>query len=499
MSGQAIQSAQSPRDMDAGDIDDGLRRVIRRGEESGSFARGVGWRDRARPWIWTLATALILVIGGANNTYPLPRGAAEAIAALLLGAAIASRHSAFGRPTASDWLVMAVPLVVLLQFVPLPPSLWTALPGRELVADMDRAIFGQPIWRPISLDIEATWRSLLFLIPPIAFYVAIRSGDEVRIRAILTGVVAALAIGAAMAFLQITGMRWAYPFEDGRADNFFAIGFFTNHNHQATFALMGLMALGGWIGLHRRRRRDPSSWEALGTPDMVLAAAAIVAALLVLLTASRAGLLLMALGLPAAALAWLAPQLGRSRKLLWPALGLIGLGAAAFLALPFLGDGQLGAIGERAALADDRRFEIWPQAVAAAQALMPAGSGFGTFRVAYEMFEPLDMVGMLYVNHAHNDYIELAIEGGIASLLLIAAFGWLWLRGTWTVWTAPLGRDALLARLGSVMLLMVMLHSLVDYPARTVTIAVLAGLAFGMMARNAALTPSRLATSGGSV
>ena len=496
--GKAVHSAASPSEK-APQFPPVVKQVIRRGTTDAPRQRGGSQLAGARLWVWTLTTLAICVLGGANNTYPVPRGLAEILAALLLGCVIASRNSRFEGIRRSDWLIVAMIALMLVQFIPLPPAIWSALPGREVIVQIDRSVFGELTWRPITLDIEQSWRSLMFLIPAVTYYIAIRTGDHARLEAILRGFVIALLVGAAMAFLQITSQAWAFPFADGRADNSFAIGFFTNHNHQATFIVMGLMALAGLIALGRKPRRDRSQWTSLGPRDMILGALAIIAALLVLLTGSRAGLLLLAIGLPAGACAWLAPQLAGSRQLLFPALGVVALAAIAFLALPFLADGQLSVIGDRSALGDDRRFEIWPQAAATAWHMMPTGSGFGTFRPTYEMFEPLDAVGMLYVNHAHNDYLQLAIEGGVAAILLIFAFIVAWLTNGWRAWTTMAGRDALLARLGFVIVLVVMLHSLVDYPARTVTLSMLAATGFALLVRFSAQSPTRLATPEGAV
>ena len=473
----------------AGGKPPGIHRTIRRGQDDPvSTRRSDNWKDIARPWAWTIATAAILVIGGANNTYPLPRGLAEALAALLLGGAIASRHSLRRPRIAMDWLVLAAPLAVLVQFVPLPPSLWTALPGRDAIAALDEAVLGAPAWRPITLDIEETWRSLLFLIVPIAFYVGFRTGDRVRRRAIVMGIAAAFAIGAAMALLQVSGMAWAYPYADGRADNAFVIGFFTNHNHQATFAVTALLALlllpglsaGGAPG-HAGRQRSDGAQDLFAPRHLPMLGVAVIAALLALLTASRAGLGLLAIGLALAACAWTAPLLARSRRVFWPVLGIIALGAGVFLALPFLGGGELGGVADRAALSSDRRFEVWPQALDVAATYMPTGSGYGTFRPAYEMHEPIELVGMLFVNHAHNDYIELAIEGGVLAVVLILALLALLLRYAVPAWLTPEAGGGIEARLGSAILVVVLLHSLVDYPARTVAVAALCGIALALV------------------
>ena len=57
-------------------------------------------------------------------------------------------------------LMAAILILPLLQLVPLPPSVWQALPGRELPAQIDASL-GLNIWRPLTLDIEGTVRAVL--------------------------------------------------------------------------------------------------------------------------------------------------------------------------------------------------------------------------------------------------------------------------------------------------------------------------------------------------
>jgi O-antigen ligase len=85
----------------------------------------------------------------------------------------------------------------------------------------------------------------------------------------------------------------------------------------------------------------------------------------------------------------------------------------------------------------------------------------------------------LTVNHAHNDFLEIWLESrwvgaAIASVMLFA-FIWQGLR----VWfrSAAHSVDAvMLARAAWIGLLLLLLHSLVDYPLRTTALSALAGL-----------------------
>lgn len=448
---------------------------------------------------WTLAVLAVLLVGGANNTYPLPRGLAEAICALLLGAVLASKHSTFSLPGVVGWCFIAAIFLVLLQFVPLPPGLWTALPGRELIAEIDLAVFGSLRWRPLTLDSEATWQSLLFTIPPATLYFAFRTGSERRRRAIMHGVVVALAFAIVMALVQATGTEWAHPYAESRADNDFSNGFFTNHNHQATFLIMATLVISAWYAGRDPRWGHKGDWTPIGFVDAALLVTGIVAALCVLLAGSRAGYLLLAIALPAGVAAWLAPHVVKLRNMMVPALLSVLTAGGALLVLPFLGGGALGIVGDRAALASDRRFEVWPQALETAGQVLPLGSGFGTFRQAYELFEPLDAVGRLYVNHAHNDYIQLVIEGGIPAILLAAILlGYVVLMG-WRAWRELDESPATQGRLAFLAILVLALHSLVDYPGRTVSILVVAAIGLALLVQNAGRKQPYLASTSGAV
>ena len=59
----------------------------------------------------------------------------------------------------------------------------------------------------------------------------------------------------------------------------------------------------------------------------------------------------------------------------------------------------------------------------------PFGGGFGSFEAAYKIVEPVNLLSLQYLNHAHNDYLELAIEAGLPGLALaglwIVLIGWL--------------------------------------------------------------------------
>ena len=64
----------------------------------------------------------------------------------------------------------------------------------------------------------------------------------------------------------------------------------------------------------------------------------------------------------------------------------------------------------------------------------------------YRAWEPLDLMGPNFINHAHNDYLELWLETGWLAPPILAAF-FLWLgRASLKAWLGPATQSAALAR-----------------------------------------------------
>lgn len=110
----------------------------------------------------------------------------------------------------------------------------------------------------------------------------------------------------------------------------------------------------------------------------------------------------------------------------------------------------------------------------------PIGTGLGTFSTVYRRYEDPSQVTRQFANHAHNDYLEAVMELGAAGLLLILGFLYWWGRRAYWAWTRDY-EGAALARAGSVVVGIVLAHSIVDYPIRTAAIAAIFALACALM------------------
>jgi O-antigen ligase len=130
---------------------------------------------------------------------------------------------------------------------------------------------------------------------------------------------------------------------------------------------------------------------------------------------------------------------------------------------------------------DPRRY-IWEDAAYAVDRYWPAGSGMGTFDEVFQIDESLENLTLRTAGRAHNDYIELAIEAGLAGLTMAA----LWFVACLVMaWQARRSQIAWAGWAGGAFLLAIALQSITDYPLRNQTILAFAGFALLLLARAA--------------
>ena len=228
-----------------------------------------------------------------------------------------------------------------------------------------------------------------------------------------------------------------------------AVGNLRQPNHLSSLLLWAGIAV---VALAELRRIGPR-WAAALLALMVFG---------VVLTASRTGLvsvLLLALWggadrrlarhtrvlLLAAPLVYAATWWGMAR---WAALSSHSFGGAARLAESDI---------------SGSRFGIWANTLALIEQQPWAGVGWGEFNFAWSL-TPFPGRHTAFFDHTHNLPLQLAVELGLPlAALVLALLCWgLW-RAARTAWAAPGGLGAA-QRCALVMVLMIGLHSLLEYP-----------------------------------
>ena len=105
------------------------------------------------------------------------------------------------------------------------------------------------------------------------------------------------------------------------------------------------------------------------------------------------------------------------------------------------------------------------------------------------MYEDPRKVDQSFVNHAHNDYLEVAVEAGVPGIIwIILFFGW-WSAAARRRWSEGAGDP--FAKAATIASAAILAHSLVDYPLRTSALAAVFAMAIALMARVYFRPPAR--------
>lgn len=370
-----------------------------------------------------------------------------------------------------------------LHLVPLPPAVWQALPGRELAASIDAAAGLDGMWRPLSLVPWRTLNALFALAAPLAvLLLALRLPREGWRRVVFL-LLALVVASAVLGLLQIIGGA-GNPFYTYRITNpGSGVGLFANRNHNAVFLSLGLPLIAATLSLWTAKAEHVRLREWAG------AGAGVLLIPFILTTQSRAGILIAVLS---AGLAWWtyrspAPlaQKRRPRRAIDPRIvfGVIaGTGLAALTVL-FTATNAVERLGRLGQEDDELRWQIWPPIWRLTLDYLPWGSGIGTFVEVYQTREPAGLLQPSYINHAHNDWLEVLLTGGLpAAALMIGGVAWLGLRGWRHLRRGERQVDAVLRRLGASICLILALASVYDYPLRAPAMAALFALGAAMLA-----------------
>lgn len=435
-------------------------------------------------------TAAVLAFGG---TEPISFAVVEI---LLLGAVVAVLLGSKDFLGAGSWRSAAVPAcligLVAFQLVPLPGALVRLV--RSDSPELGATFSGSDTHSFSSLSIApySTRIHLILLVccAVVFFFARMLGQDRARRRHLVTWLVGLGTFEALYGLVQyLTG--WQRIFGYVKKYNLEeATGTYINRNHFAGFLEMVIpfgVALVLYENAKHPRKGVPGRnvneriKRVLGSGKLsriglwLLAATVMVAGLLFSL--SRMGIISAV-----ASLAVMAAFGGFQRKAgLWVAAGIMASGIILVLwmgAGPVLG--RFGTVSEEYASADESRWSLWKDTARLIGWHPFLGSGLGTFPVAFTRVQST-FLGQ-FVNHAHNDYLELASDLGIpAAALFFGSAGTLLARAARKATLAEVSfeRAMALGCLGSIAA--ILLHSLADFnlyiPANALVFSLILGLA----------------------
>ena len=428
-------------------------------------------------WLAVALLAFALIFGGGGSPAPRPELAVECLAAVIAALWIVngSLLAPQSRIPRSAWsIALLVAVVPLVQLIPLPAALWQSLPGRQIEHDALALIDLDSAWRPWTMAPSRTVAALLSLGPPLLLLVMTATlGARARRQLIATIAVAGLATIVVGAFQLLADNASAIRFYGLTTPQL--TGFQANHNSTADILLIAMVAACAALRAIVQRQRQPVSRLA------VLASAGGLSALFaigVILTASRMGIFLLPVAL-LASLWILRPWLPLSRKVL--AGGAVGVLILLALGLLLMrSNPAIAAIAARFDFSDELRPQLWQDGLFVVRQHFPFGVGMGNFVPALVAVERLEIVRPFLPNRAHNDFIELAAEAGLFGLMALSAIAWLLSRAAWRTFRGATTAGAQTATFAAATLLIIALHSLVDYPLRSMSLACVAAVCAGL-------------------
>jgi O-antigen ligase len=394
-----------------------------------------------------------------------------------------------------SWRALTVPALligaVLLQLCPLPASWVSRFSNNEIsVADVR--------WSSWSIEPHATRNQFLILVTClIAFYfaqlVSQSRKPKGRLVLFLLGVGTFEAFYGLVQYLSGWQKIFAYAKKYDLED---ATGTYINRNHYAGLLEM-ILPFGVALILYefgKLRGSDSQSAASVRTivqrrsfqKFVLCLCISVVLFAALIFSRSRMGILaasasiLMMFGFAA-----ISRRQGKASLVFFAVFAALSLGLAIWI-----GPGPIVSrfedVGQEYSSLDQSRLSIWRDAVKLIERHPALGTGLGTFPVAFTSVQTA-FLGQ-FVNHAHNDYVELASDVGVpAALMLFATFVFILVRATRTFLHAAGNYDRAIA-LGCVgSIVAILLHSLTDFnlymPANALVFSVVLGLALSTQRR----------------
>lgn len=318
----------------------------------------------------------VLLLGGASAAGIQANTVLQIAGALLVGWTLWERGEGPPLDTGLRRFGIALCVLVAAQFLPLPPSLWQHLPGRDIVYQGFVTLGVEPPWLNLSL---APWKSLasfVWWLPALAIFLSLRAAGGPQSRHVIWTIVAVAVFSVALGGMQSgSGSGYIYLITNtGQGP-----GFFANSNHQGSFLLCALALWGGWAA---SESGTLASSKHLNAAQMSLLAIVLLLLAGILVSGSLACIALLFPVL--VALVFVARPHWHLPIWVVSIAGLAVMGA--FLAFLLLGN-VANDLTAKGAVAGISRQEFLVTGSRIVADFAPTGSGVGTFLELYRWYE----------------------------------------------------------------------------------------------------------------
>lgn len=424
-------------------------------------------RSRTFYWLIVFLLAIALLTGGSSRGDVQSLVILRPVAVICCGIGLWSiRADDFRNFRFVLALAIGFLFVAIMYLIPLPAEYVSGLSGHSIIREIDAHSDLSGNWRPISMAPLASFNALSSLSVPMAVLligIQLNKADQYRLLPVL--IVLGLLSGV-MGFVQAIspgdGPTYLY-----RITNFGAsVGFFANRNHQAFMLAIcpPMLAVLATSSLYNQSNKKITRIFCL--------AFAVITIPLLSITGSRAGILI---GISSIFVSIFIYQFDGKSKLDSKKTNSY-LNTILFVLIVML-LALFSVIFARAEAVDrlfvtdassELRFQFWPIALQAGYDYFPIGSGLGSFVSVFNIVENNNSIAHYYINHAHNEYIEFFIEGGIIVIFIFLLSLILFLKKIKLMIFSKIksGTAYIFEFLAIVLIVFFVFSSFVDYPLR---------------------------------
>lgn len=432
----------------------------------------------SRRALWILAGFFVLLFLAGGSSWRDAPGLTfvRPIAVLIAGYGLATLDVEQLRRHKVALLIFASALALTaLHLVPLPAPIWQSLPGREILIEIDRVAGHLDIARPLSMSPDDTRNALYALTVPLAvLFCAIQLDlkDHARLMMIILGLII---MSGLLTVLQASGSTLQLYHHVSVTP-----GVFANRNHEAALlaTAIPMLAACAYFAVHSGADRQLT--------HIVAAALGLAIIPIVIVGGSRTGLLVLAIAIfllplfifhqpdqrTISAKSQKPAHRNLGRWIIWGS----GFSAIAIMVWTTIAVSRGVAIARLETSDVDLRYQAWTNVVTDLPNWMPWGAGIGSFADVYQINEASDLLQPNYLNHAHNDWLEVAYTAGVPGICIAIAaaiaVGFGALRSL-----RLKGRTAMLSRTGILVMILLAFASVSDYPVRTPLLSALVALA----------------------
>jgi len=379
------------------------------------------------------------------------------------------------------FFILLITITPLIYLIPLPTMLWELIPGRELYVQIAHWLTNDnlaSINKRLSIIPYETEHAFFALLPPLAIFLVVVSSPQKIVKLILSLAIL-LAIGEAMlAFIQYGKTDDYFYFGIPRIRENASHGTYPNPDHLATLMFI-ILPFTISLFIYNLRAISHTGDEKRKNTKIILTTCYFLATLFLLAaslaTGSRAGIALTFLAVILAYLAFTRYTNVKTKLIIistmsFVVIGILLLTSASSLVSRFIAENPFL----------DGRWKIFSNTYTGIEAFFPFGSGPGTFPDVYRLFQPMEQRG--FINHTHNDYLELIFDTGLLGIAIITSFFFLFIKQWKNIPSARRRSFRYIQAASRISLVLFLLHAIVEFNLHDVMnvlfFSLLAGIVF---------------------